>query len=80
MAGTMGRMAARKKRRKSAKSPSGNGVPLEYRALSEAYHDACYAVFLKEIEEVLSRDPHARRRLDRLILEFRKTVLGKLKF
>ena len=55
-------------------------MPLEYRALSEAYHDACYAVFLKEIEEVLSRDPHARKRLDRLILEFRKTVLGKLKF
>ena len=69
-----------KARRKKGKGTNGNGLPVEYRAMGEAYHDACYAVFLKEIERILSQDPEARARLDRAMLEFRKAVLGKMKF
>jgi len=55
-------------------------MPVEYRALGEAYHDARYAVFLKEIERILDQDPEGRARLDRALMEFRNTVLGKIKF
>jgi len=59
---------------------NGNGIPSGYRVLGKACHDACYASFLKEIEDILNRDPQARARLDRFILEFRQSVFGKLKF
>ncbi len=52
--------------------------PLEKGALGEAYHDACYALFLKEIEDVLQKDPAARRRVERLVIEFREAVFSKM--
>ena len=64
---------------------SGQGVgswsawfPMERSALGEAYHDACYALFLKEIEEVLKKDPAAKKRIEKLILELREAILGKM--
>ncbi len=73
-------MAFRKAKGAKSKRGQGNGMPVEYRALGEAYHDACYTVFLKQIEDVLDRDPQARARMDKLIREFREAVLGKMKF
>jgi hypothetical protein len=71
---------ARRRNGTPKKRSGGNGAVVEYRALGEAYHDACYAMFLKEIESILQRDPAARKRLDRLVHEFREAVFGKLKF
>jgi hypothetical protein len=65
--------------KKKGRGAPGNGLPVEFRALGEAYHDACYAVFLKEIERILEQDPEARVRLDQALSEFRKAVLGKIK-
>jgi hypothetical protein len=63
---------------KRKKGANGNGFPVELRALGEAYHDACYALFLKEIETVLDKDPAGRARLLKLVQEFRRTVFDKL--
>ena len=69
----------KKRRKKQTNGTHGNGVAVEFRALGEAYHDACYAVFLKEIERILEQDPDARARMDNALLEFRRAVLGKIK-
>ena len=52
--------------------------PLEGGPLSEAYHDACYAIFLRDLEELLNQNPKARARLDKALLEFRKAVFSGL--
>lgn len=69
-----------KKARRSKGSPNGNGAPMEYRALAEAYHAACYAIFLRKIEEILERDPAARARMERLVGDLRETVFSKIRF
>jgi hypothetical protein len=53
-------------------------LPLERKGLGKAYHDACYALFLKEIEDVLKRDPAARRRIERLVMELREAIFSKM--
>lgn len=55
-----------------------NGVPVEYRALTEAYHDACYVELLKRIEKFLTENPEAQARLKQLIAEFRNAVFSNL--
>ena len=60
------------------KGRNGNGVAMEYRALGEAYHDACYAIFLEELEKILRRNPKARTRLDHALLEFRRAVFEEM--
>jgi hypothetical protein len=69
----------KKPRKTAGKRGSGNGLPGESRALGEVYHDACYAVFLKEIERILEQDPDARGRMDRALAEFRKAVFEKIR-
>jgi hypothetical protein len=50
--------------------------PVERNALAEAFHDACYAAFLEDLEELFKRNPRARLRLDKALLEFRRALFS----